>query len=501
MTIKNIFYITAISVVSILSLQSCESFTDIDQKGKNLLSKTSDLELLLNYNYYLDYADMSTVSGDLINAFDCGYIPSELTNTVKTSSAILISLDESAHASVLPQINSGDSYYKNCYSVIGRIANPILSLVDAAEGSEEHKNRLRAEAYAMRAYFHYFAAQKYARVYNPSTASTELCVSYVTEDMDIQTPTQQQTQKDVYDHIISDLDNAIALDALPEVAVNRMRFCAAMPYAVKAQVLMTIGDINGAEAAAKEALKHGDVINDYGTYIVDDLSYDGYPIKLFVPGSPMNMEENYFASASQVVFKLITPFCESMQEDGSYIKDCFISSVTRSRGKYDKEDLENDRLQILQYNEVNYGVPYNVAMDMTSNHNQIGIKTSHMYLILAECAIERDRIDEAMGYLDKIRKNRIAPEYYHDLKGTVSTKADAIRWLKMACHGEYCYSIWNFITRKRWSKHDDYKETFTRTLCGNTYVLTPESDMWVFPFPISIIAQNHNLKHNYNTAL
>ncbi|MDE5692569.1 MAG: hypothetical protein K2I09_01455, partial [Duncaniella sp.] len=119
MTIKTFLNIAAISVVSILSLQSCEKFTDIDQKGMNLLSKTSDLELLLNRAYFLDYTDLATVNGDMIDGFECGYIPSELEKATKSTPIILLTLDEQAHASVLPVTNSNDGYYSRCYQVIG----------------------------------------------------------------------------------------------------------------------------------------------------------------------------------------------------------------------------------------------------------------------------------------------------------------------------------------------------------------------------------------------
>lgn len=122
-----------------------------------------------------------------------------------------------------------------------------------------------------------------------------------------------------------------------------------------------------------------------------------------------------------------------------------------------------------------------------------------MYLILAECAINKGRIDEAMGYLDMIRVKRIATSHYKPLLGNVTTKTDAIAALKRTAHGEYCYSIWNFITCKRWTILDDYKETRTRELLGKTYTLTPESDMWVFPFPVTVISQNPNIKNNYTT--
>ena len=63
MKLKNIAFF-AIACSAILS--SCESFTDVDQKGMNLLSKTSDLELLLNANYYGDWKDLTIICGDAL---------------------------------------------------------------------------------------------------------------------------------------------------------------------------------------------------------------------------------------------------------------------------------------------------------------------------------------------------------------------------------------------------------------------------------------------------
>ena len=47
-------------------LASCSDFTEIDQKGVNLLSYTDDLELLLNKQFAIDYADVSNLGGELI---------------------------------------------------------------------------------------------------------------------------------------------------------------------------------------------------------------------------------------------------------------------------------------------------------------------------------------------------------------------------------------------------------------------------------------------------
>jgi hypothetical protein len=62
--------------------------------------------------------------------------------------------------------------------------------------------------------------------------------------------------------------------------------------------------------------------------------------------------------------------------------------------------------------------------------------------------------------------------------------------------GENAYSAFHFIFCKRWSQLDDMKETFTRTLVGQTFTLTPDSKLWVFPFPGNARDNNPNLTQN-----
>ena len=502
MKLKSTIYGAAIATAAALSLQSCESYTDIDQKGMNLLTKTSDLELLLNRSYEsFGYTDLGVVCGDIIDGWNTGYLPELHNKASKSYFEILTLWDEKDHASRLPLLTEEDGAYEDYYGRIGQIANPILQRVDEASGPEEHKNKLRAEAYILRAYMHFLAAQKYARAYNPATAETEQCMPYIMEDWDIQQPSSQITQKEFYVNIIADIDRAIELNALPAVPLNRNRFGLPMAYAIKAHVLLTMQERDGAAAAAKKALEYGNTICDYATMLRDDISYGGQPIKLLILGPKLQMEEDYFANAPQNLYSLITPFCESMFEEGSYKLINYPTSALDLKGYFDPTDPVNDMKLFKEDQVSSYGVPYNSLYDMDGANNMAGIKTTHMYLILAECAIEKGSIDEAMGYLDLIRVNRIAPEFYHDLKGTVSSKAEAIKCLKKTCHGEYVYSMWNFFSRKRWNVLNDYKEIFTREICGHTYTLTPESDLWVFPLPITVMAQNHNLKHNYPTNI
>jgi hypothetical protein len=139
------------------------------------------------------------------------------------------------------------------------------------------------------------------------------------------------------------------------------------------------------------------------------------------------------------------------------------------------------------------GLDYTFTYDLNSGWNQSGIKTTQMYLIVAEAEIRKGNYPVAMEALDAIRINRINPTVYAPLKGAITTKADAILRLKQTSHGENIYTIYNFINRKRWNQFDDYKETLTRTIGSNTYTLTPTSKLWIFPFPANAVNLNPNL--------
>ncbi len=65
------------------------------------------------------------------------------------------------------------------------------------DSSEEKKTALKAEALTIRAYFHWLAAVKFTKAYDPATADSEKSIAYVLETQDIKQPIEQLTQKEV----------------------------------------------------------------------------------------------------------------------------------------------------------------------------------------------------------------------------------------------------------------------------------------------------------------
>ena len=128
----------------------------------NLLSTTNELEMLLNAEIMITSSDMREVAADVIYGAD--NIPTLLSNPAMTRHKILVSLDDS-QMDLLGELTASDGDYTSWYRCIGRIANPVLLQVDAAEGPESVKKQLKAEALTIRAYFHWLLVNKFAKAY------------------------------------------------------------------------------------------------------------------------------------------------------------------------------------------------------------------------------------------------------------------------------------------------------------------------------------------------
>ncbi|MGM9717178.1 MAG: hypothetical protein ACI3YQ_02800, partial [Prevotella sp.] len=87
---------------------------------------------------------------------------------------------------------------------------------------------------------------------------------------------------------------------------------------------------------------------------------------------------------------------------------------------------------------------------------------------------------------------------YQPLKGNVTTADDAKEHIKQVTCNELLFSVDIFIAKKRWNQVNGWEASYSRTIGGQTYTIKPDSKMWIFPFPQSVLNNNPNItKHNY----
>lgn len=483
-------------LAGLLGVTSCSNFTDIQPKGVNTLSTTDQLELLFNNEITLDIRDLQSIGGDIVSGTN--NIPADMTMENKERNTLLFGYyDDSKSLERLKSLTSSDSYYSSCYSWVGRICNPVINQVGTAKGDDSKKAALTAEAKALRAFAHFMVAVKFAKAYNPATASQEQGIIYMTETKDIQTPQKPSTLKESYDQMLADVNAAINSGAMPKKQTAKTRFTLGAAYALKAHILMAMQQYAEAADAAKASLGENSSLLDYysnthkengwGAFIhyPGDWSYD-----VCTPNCLKDVE-TLFAIPDYLIGMWGEPAIEKYVEPG-YGR---FTLTPRTKVQYlGFEAMIPGYDQSLNMIGIRgWDSPYNMPGVNMEYRNIAGLTVPQMYILLAECSVRDNKIDDAMGYLDKLRQNRLPADTYQPLKGTVSSITDAIEKVKQASFSENLWTCWNFIQRKRWNVEQAWQTTLSHDYSSIGFgirTLRPESGLWVFPYPISVVEAN-----------
>lgn len=457
-----------LTVVLAAVVAGCEDYTDIQPKGTNLLTTVSQLDMLLNQEYDdegLNGMDEEILVGDMLPSTT--NIPNLLSAATPTMSQILLTCDEATDR--LTYLNT-DYKYNAYYKIIGSVANPVIQKVDNAKGDTAKGRQLKAESLTLRAWFHYLAVNHFAKAYDPATAATDGGICYVHEN-DLRTvPEPKLTVQAVYDNILADIDAAIALDALPDVADSKMRVNKAFAYAVKAMAEMSMCHYDDALMAAQSSLASCDTIVDYNQVV----SAKGYWTRPLV-----QWPEDLFTTAySSIYLQTSTADLDGTYDSGSII----YSRARRSTG----------------IGRAIYGIggikPW---LDSNCYFNGSGLTTIDMYLTVAECRLRSGDINGCMHILDKIRAKRYMAGRARTLEGATTTKAEAIDELRKIVRQEGFGSCRTYLTLKRWNADSDFRADIVKNINGNSYKLGAGSKLWIFPFPLTATGLNKNLTQNY----
>lgn len=458
------FYAIALSLV--LFLSSCDM--DIVPKGQSTLENATDLEMLLN-NKALGESAYKTC-GVLVNeGYSGGSTPLSERIWEKSLLGIHLRYDESANRE---EVASTDTKYNNIYKYVNYM-NVIIGKVDAAAGDEQLKKSIKAEAQVTRAYLLFLAANMYAKQYDENTVENEGGIAYP-EDYDVGQKVQLPL-KECYEKMLNDCsdDN---IEMLKDNA-NVVRISKAGGYAVRAVVLFQMKRYEEALGYALKSIGLNDHIEDRSSILKNSTW-------TLLQTSPNNLFYISSVDASgNPVNEQISPETVSLFEKGDYVKD-----YARSRNEWywsqNKGELASGIKGCCK------------AMGYDAFYNMWGLTVEQIMYLAAECYIRTGSIQKGLDLVNRVRSYRIHPDYYKAF--TASTEEEAMTLLQRAKFIECIGSFWNFIDRKRWNTETKYKKTVVRDLQDNgKFSISPDSRLWVLPFPSSVMQNNSSFKQNY----
>jgi len=166
-----------------------------------------------------------------------------------------------------------------------RNLNEVIAYVDAAEGSQEEKDHIKAQALAMRAYSYFRLIQHYQQTYfgNESEPGIPLYTEPTNEGAD------RGTVQDVYDLINNDLDEAIALFTSAGLDRRDMsQLDISVARGIRARVALVMNDWANAAAFAAAARDDYD-LNSMSQY---EQGFDNYALQNWMWGLPVNDEQS-----------------------------------------------------------------------------------------------------------------------------------------------------------------------------------------------------------------
>lgn len=462
--------------ISGLFVISCDDYTDITPKGKNLLETVDELEYLLNYNFTTSNAfylqNLYILDNDMYEPFENQV---SIVSGDKDMGYILTTYDESIDRA---ELTKTDPAYQQLYGIISARLNVLLDLIDKAEGDPNKANQLKAESLVLRAYLHFILVNIYAKAYNPETADTDGGIAYMNKT-DYENNPVKNTVAEVYGKMLRDIDEALSLDILPDIPTNYLRVGKGFAYGAKARILISMRDYQGALEAAETALTYNNHLEDHRPFIQTGLAVR----------DAVTSADNLFCASNSL--SLPTFYIASWEIYNNYFQEGNIFKYYTDAYSYTVG--EDNYSEIYGTSE---GVPGTRAfIDYDYQQNASGLTTSDLYFVKAECLIRTNNIQEGMDILNYVSERRIHPDFYTQLIAV--TEAQAMEHLKRLSRLEFLFTWRNFANLKRWNTEDTYKETITRTINGITYSLYPESPLWIFPFPKSVTDYNPNMTQNY----
>jgi len=465
-----------------MGVSSCDSYIDITPKGAITVDSARQYyELVVipmrcynpaSYFYLTD--DAWTKESNVL-----GF---ESTNF----HGINFTFNEQADRTLLADNN----LYANMYAYILRM-NLIIDNIDEAEGAQELKTLAKAEARTFRAFDHFLAVNTYAKAYDPATATQDGGVCIV-DQYDLEATLQKATVAQVYDFIISELEESVPL--LQEQPENIYHPNRAYGYGLLAQVYLFHRDWEKAKAAAEASLKLNSALVDYniiknagGVARYKNYNRENNPevLSYMWMGSGWTTEQ-----VALYYYGMISPELKNLFE----AEDLRYSLFLRDTGT-----------SITNWFDTGSGAaiwtPATTSERFT--YMTVGLRTAEVYLILAEAHARLNNLDAATDYVNRLRAKRLS-----DTSTAINTPSSQVEMMNIIIserRKELLFGFHRFFDLKRFNLEPEYQKTVTRTFPvvnvsdtypQRTYTLRPDSRLYIIPFPRSARDKNPNLTLN-----
>lgn len=428
------------SIICSILFMGCDDYLGIKPVGKTTLVTVehydqwlNDLDVLGYVDYRLDYLADNTD------------IPSlTLPTTVSTDLAYL--WEEQHNSSTTAQPHPWGDHYAS----INKYNTVLEGIDEATEGTNAERSSLKAEALLGRALEYLYLVNEYGPVYDSTTADEDLAIPFVTSNDVGEAIPSRATVKDVYEHIIDDIETAIP-DLPTDNSDNRFRGSVAAAYSVLARTYLYMEDYTAAAQNAQLALDNGNA---------------------------MLLDYNESITSRELL---------SLRGDVIYARQGGLSMVGTLdfMQMYDPSDLRLD-ICFTSLDGYSFTERGNTYQDFSSLLGNRGTSAQEMKLIIAESAARDGDLATALEQLNDIRKNRFAESDFVALTAEDQETVIDLALNERALELPFCGLRW--FDMRRLDKEGEMETIYRYDSNGDLIAtLAPSSPKYTLQIPIQVI--------------
>lgn len=449
----------------LLTLSSCSKFLK-EKSQSDVIPKTATdfRELLMGSGYMNNSEPMNFVyflddDVDLFLEFAGGTVPVAGTHDAVQYYPLYTwqpgLADRNGLGDLIAEDPSATVYFKYYNWIMG--CNAVLDNIDKSIGSQQEKDRVKAEALAVRAMYYFRLVNLYGEPYNHNPQSLSIPLK-LTSDISA-VPMVQATVAQVYDRMVSDLKEATSLmDPLP---IARRDYHINQPaiHILLSRVYLFMEKWEESKAEADKVFDQGSMIMDMtglttGTW----LNYNNPEVEWLFGGNTQPNQSTYIPAAS-------------------------------FRATFDANDI---RLKVGITVLSQTFVPLVTKLPTGSDLAQT-IRTSEAVLNRAEANVQLGNLAAALKDLNNLRRNRIVG--YTDVN--IGDKAGLLQAVRDERRKEFCYEGFRWFDLRRYGM-TGISHRYQQDAGGPVlqYKLGPNDPMYTLPFPNSLLLRNPALKQN-----
>ena len=501
---RNIFT----TVLFALALTGCEDFLEPNSKSEFVPKDATSLnELLLGEAYQRNDKDGLSVFMCLLDD-DIEATPYQNPNAGFDKNKYLASFSwqpdmfkmmENANAG---HINIYESYYK---LILG--ANAVIDYIPIVNDTEEMKNIVKAQAYALRGFYYFNLVNIFGQPYNHNPEALAVPLKLNSGIEADENALKRKTVAEVYAQVLSDLHTAEnCYEQLPVAEQWKPKFRTSLPM-VQLMLSRAYLYMENWEKAAEYAKAVMDNKN-FGLFDLNNVPYDAVeymyypaynsPETIWPYGSPNDMFGWTCEGANTSHYENKTTKMYAYFQASEGLKETFNEGDLRRNRYIITAPNETYGNMEMAYGKIQVGTQYYLPKDAVNVFGR-SLRLSEAYLNYAEAEanLDGEGFDNAIETLNTLREKRFDPEDIEYLGEDIeiTSKEELITFIKEERRRELCFEGHRWFDLRRWGM-PEIKHIWHDEKASFEYTLKEKDLMYTIPIPDEAMQENTKLEQN-----